>query len=363
LTGTPAAGQIAGPVLLYRQDPGFDSIIAYDLGASRQIWEKELSWPYAVAVAGDYLVLADKQEVALYGVDGSRVTQIMPLSEVDQEQVSDMAASSDGTLLALSISRFLGPTPTPLPIGVPGEGRLPDDIVMIYDIAQRQEIARFDYHQPEFEDFRATFGPLQWRDDGQGVFLWGATGSERPGNDATLFLDGRVVRHAPAQNLYLAPSSRKAAEGIGSLDCMFISGHDVVLRDLDTGGVLAELHDESRAFTGFDWSPDSREFLVESRPYEESLRCEDGWWAAEPELLLIDSETGVVDEVADLEALFRGWYGEDLIWLDCGGQFVPPRPHPFGNPRVLRCDRSGTLHVRGETVPTSENVWVLGIIE
>jgi hypothetical protein len=250
-----------------------------------------------------------------------------------------------------------------LPIGVAGPGRSPDDIIVIYDVSRQREVIRFDYHQPEFEGFDGFFGPLQWRDDGQGVFLWGATQSDHPGSYATLYVDGTVVRHDLQGAAYVAPNGRVAADGIDSLGCLFYSGHDVVLRDIDSGRVLAEMHDETRAFTGFDWSLDSREFLVESRPWEESFDCEDGWWNAEPQLLLMNSETGEIQEVEDLEDVIRRWYGERLIWLECGGKFVPPRPHPFGNSWVLRCDRAGTMHVRGQTVPTTDNVWVLGIIE
>ena len=355
----------AGRVIVYRAGGVRNSIVAYDLGADRELWtidDSSYRWT-SLAVAGEYLIMADAREVALYRVTGERTAQLRELSEFDSESAGNMAVSPNGKLVAIVIGRSLGPSPTPLPPGPGGGGFLPDDLVVVYDVETQHEVVRFDYHDPAFPELGSGFGALQWRDDGEGVLLWIAATPELAGPYFTLYLDGRIEKHQYEGWAFVAPSSRRTAEGFGSLGCMFISGHDVVLRDLDNGAVLGELHDESRAFSGFDWSPDSTQFLFESWPYEEPWDCGTVLRAEEPALLLLDTVNGEVSDVSDAESLLRGWYGDALLWMECAGEFAPIRPHAFGNVRVGACEGPGRLYVGDQDAGVGETFQIVGIIE
>ena len=365
-----------GPVALYtRGEPGGGELAAYDLQAGRLLW----SVPWSdqgikqAAVGGRTLAIewspakpaGRASVIGVYSFD-SRALRELLRSDSENTSFEHLAVSDDGRTLALVLYEA-EPPGTPLPIGVPGPPQRLTNYLAFYDIASGRELARVDSIRPEFTGFRGSFGPLAWRNDGAGVFMWGQTNSEAPGDSATVFLDGRIVRHELKGAPYVAPDARHAAEGIGSLGCLFYSGHSVTLRDLDSGRSLASISDDTRAFTGVAWSPDSSEFLLESRPWSPDLQCErDRWWAADPQFYIARIDTGAIEPVASAEAVYRRWYGARLTWLDCEGLAVMPRPHPFGNPVSMTCRRegvSGTLYIHGQAADKGRYFGLIGILE
>ncbi|HXH20619.1 MAG TPA: hypothetical protein VNN10_01225, partial [Dehalococcoidia bacterium] len=207
--------------------------------------------------------------------------QILSKPDVDKTSFEWVSLSPDGKMLAV-VQHYFEPPGTPLPSGVPGGPARSVDSLLFYDLDANRELRRVESTLPEFEGFDGMFDPLMWLGDGSGVFMWGQTNSERPGSYATVYLDGSIQRHDLEGFAYVAPNGQVAVSGIGSLGCMFISGHRLDVRHLSSDRSLASIENQSRAFTGVGWSPASREFLFESRPWREGFECADRWWAAEP---------------------------------------------------------------------------------
>ena len=129
-------------------------------------------------------------------------------------------------------------------------------------------------------------------------------------------LDGRVSVINQEGFVHLAPNGRYIADGAGSICGTLISGHELHLRDLDSGALLASVSDRTKAFTPYAWSPDSQELLYQERDWSGSLACpsEVRWF-----VLTRQGPTAV----SDLDSLFARWYGLQLVELVCQRPVYP----------------------------------------
>jgi hypothetical protein len=358
-----------GRLLLYGRHASSANaaLVAYDIDAGRELWSVPMDTDLALsAVGGRQLVVGSQSEIWVYAFDGTPPRLVITRPPSEYAGFQHVAVSDDGKTLALVLHES-EPPGTPLPIGVSGPPARWNDTLIFIDLARGRELSRIDRTRPEFQGFDGMFGPLAWRADGTGVFMWGQTNSERPGSSVSVFLDGRVVRHNLEGAPYLGPRAQTAVEGIGSLGCMFYSGHSLTLRELDSGRDVGTVRDETRAFTGVDWSPDGREFLFESRPYPaDDPGCLTGWWAGESLLFIMNATTGTTAPAMSVEDAYRRWYGGKLTWMDCDGRFVPPRPHPFGNAIAISCrngSQEGALYVHGKQVDRGRIFRIVGVID
>jgi hypothetical protein len=371
---TPPLSQITipptsseGPVAVYGKEQGpAAELVAYDLRTAHALWRIPMGGAEPIAFAsggGNRLVLASRSRALLYTFDGSPVLDLMRTSD-STEAFQSLSVSADGRLLAI-VLHDEEPPGTPLPPGIAGPPVRWKDTLIFFDLDQQQEVGRVESTSSEFDAFLGFFGPLTWLPDNEGVFMWGQTNSERAGGYATVFLDGTVQQHDLAGFAYVSPNAQLAVEGMGSLGCMFISGNDVLLQDLSSSQDLFTIRDPERAFTGLAWSPDSREFLFESRPWRSDLDCLDGWWAAEPDLFLLNVESGEAKPVRDVEDVYKRWYQDKPTWIDCAGRFVPPDFYPFGSVLALRCDgvAEGTLYIRGAPVEVGRLFQLIDVLE
>lgn len=355
-----------GPVLVYEAGTYLQTLVAFDLNAKRQLWSVPLNSTVnpPLSAGGRRLVVATKRSVILYTFDGSPPRQVQS-GLAANDGIQNMALSADGKLLAV-VTHQIGPAATAGPGTTPEPAAWQDEIVF-YDLDSEREIGRIESWRPEFRAFHGTFGPVAWLPDNSGVTMWGATHSEQPGDYATIYVDGRIRVHKLEGAGYVAPNGGVAADLVpGTLPgCLSYGGHSIVVKD-DSRRTLASIENDQRAFTGVGWSPDSREFLFESRPYSGVADC--SWHAAEPQLYLITLPDPTARAVGDLESVYRRWYGDSIAWLDCGGRFVGERPHPFGNAASLTCltsgspDQSGTLYVAGQQVDTGQTFRIVGIV-
>jgi len=359
------------PVLVYlKQDRTPDTtLVAYDLEDKRQMLSVPLGRggsPYTVSAGGRAIAVDTGLAINVYALDGAPPRQLS-LANGTNEYFNYLALSQDGKTLAVVRDWSESALSTP-PVGQSAQYR-PRQTLFFFDVAFNRELKRIESTQPEFAGFDGSFGPLQWLPDGSGVFMWGATQSERPGSYATVLLDGTVTRHDLKGAAYVSHDSSRAAEGIGSLGCLFYSGHEVTIRDLRTGVVLAGVQTDTRALTGVGWSPDDREFLFESRPWSADLTCEgDRWWTAEPQLFVFNADTGALQSAGSQESVYRRWYGGDAVFLDCNGTLVPPGRHPFGNPVSVSCrgagqSPTGVLQVGAHVVDSGTRFHIIGMIE
>jgi hypothetical protein len=249
---------------------------------------------------------------------------------------------------------------TPLPSG--GQAINLRGAILFYDLAQRRRVSVVVGNDVT----GLSEGSIVWRDDGTGVLLRSYTHSERPGQITSVFLDGRVVPHDLQGFQYIAPNGRLILHGIGDNGCMAIADHQMFVRDADTGRDLVQIHNDQQTFTGWDWSPESDEFLFVSRPADETKKCQIGLL---PETrLLLSAQTGIVKAVPSLEALYRRWYGETLVWMDCEGEFLPLQTGTYDSPYAY-CQssdsqfRQGTLHHGTLTIDSSEFFHVIGVVQ
>jgi hypothetical protein len=116
---------------------------------------------------------------------------------------------------------------------------------------------------------------------------------------------------------------------------MAVAGHSFYVRDLDQGIDVAELHNDQVQYTGYDWSPDSREFLFQIRPHVPNATC----LQAPPDYAVLYVDTGKVEAATDLEALYKRWYGSGILWVECNGEFLPLATASYGH-RSAYCQGS-----------------------
>jgi WD40 repeat protein len=350
-------------VLVYEQGTSNQSVVAYDLGRARRVWNlpRKLTADLAisdVAVAADGIVIAMPEAVFYQDFDGSPLEKLFD-GEPDWESIVSVSVAPDGVTLAVSVSVPAVPFGTPTASGQTYRftGR-----IVFYDLEKRVEIREV----AGAGENSLGAGRIQWRDDDRGVVLRSSTNSHRPPPSTGVFLDGRVVAYDVDSYSYLGPNGRKTAHGIEEQDCLSLGSHDIYVRDFDTGSDIAEFHDEQRLFYGLDWSPDGTEFLLASRPYTGTPSCQQ---TADPYVeLLWNITTGTRSTVTDLQAIYGRWYGDDLVWLACDGRFEPLVAATYGTPYAYCEDEEskqteGTLRYRNVEIDRSTYFRVLGITE
>jgi hypothetical protein len=350
-------------VVVYERGMNGRDLVAYDLGSGREVWDLAQSTNTdevitGVAAAAGGVVMTTPSKAYFQPSDGSPLSVLFEL-EPGWEQFEHVAASPDGRLLAVSVDLPPQPVGTPLPGG--GQAINLQGAILFYDLAQRRQVSLVAGNG----ETGLSEGPTVWRDDGTGILLRSYTHSERPGPISTVFLDGRVVPHELQGFQYIAPNGRLILHGIGDNGCLAIADHQMYVRDADTGRDVVQVHNDQQTFTGWDWSPDSSEFLFVSRPADEAKNCQIGLL---PETtLLLSAKTGVVSAVPSLEALYRRWYGEALVWMDCEGEFVPLQTGTYESPYAY-CESQaggfgkGTLHYRTLTIDSSEFFHLIGFV-
>jgi hypothetical protein len=349
-----------GPVLVYQRGFNPYTIVAYDVGRQRPIWSAKAYLPDGfeeAAVVNGGVVLTRQDGAYFQDIQGSPLEKLFDLRQ-GWVGIGEVAVAPDEITLAFSIDREPEPIGTPTPSGSTLMQRYGS--VFLYDLAARQETLEVI----GTADNSLSGGALQWRADSQGVNLQSYTHSERPGPRSAVFLDGSAVLYDVQAWAYLSPDGTKMVHGITS-ECEAIGGPDLYMRDLDRGVDLIAIHNNGRAYTGVDWSPDGQEFWFQSRPYDAAPGCQP---LDETVNLLLDATTGLVNIVTDLESMYRRWYGDDLVWIQCQGRFEPFTGGHIGSRTAFCLDSSsriptgGTLHYRGTSIDSSNFFRVYGII-
>ena len=258
-------------------------------------------------------------------LDGSPA-EVLIEAKPDWVDFTTISGSPDKHLLAVSVRRPTTPLGTPTPTG---QAFRVTGSVLFYDLTQRREVTEVIGN----DEVPLREGWLSWREDGRGVVLNSYTNSERPGPEYGVFLDGSAVPYNVDGFTYLAPNGTRLVHGINTLGCEAIASHDFYVRDLDSGIDIAELHNDQVQYTGYDWSPDGREFLFEIRPHLPDAKC----LPSPPDYAVLNTETGLVQAVTNLEALYKRWYGSGIIWVECNGEFLPLATPSYGN-RTAYCE-------------------------
>ena len=267
--------------------------------------------------------------------------------------IGDAAVSHDGRYAAVSVRTAQPEANQPL------QG----EVVFVNlhaDIMAGDEpvVMRFDRTNPQLKDF-PDFGALAWLADDAGVEVDGLTYNEGPGPVATLFRDGRVAIPG-GRWLLLSPDGRSESDAGGAV-CLS-PAHDLTIRDPISHAVIFKVSDPDRAYEAEEWAPDSSELLYASYQLDKNhLYCDDPqpapvWW-------LISSDGGTPQQVADPDAVRRGWYGDDIVELHCPApQLSAIAPAANG---YLSCGDpypAGTLTTGGVTVGSATAVRTLGMV-
>jgi hypothetical protein len=262
-------------------------------------------FPVASLVTARYAVYATEPHVVRVDLASGAQTELYHIGPGDRlATVQDIDVSPDGKTLAIVTGDCCG---------------RPDEKLMLLDLESGRETLAVVRSDPRLAGLSGYFWKVHWRDDGAGVVVQTGTSSERPGSTVTVLTSGVVRRPvAPGYDL-LAPSGRAVTAGQGTLGCMLISSRSLAIADLDSGLELAAISDPSKAFTAWAWSPDGRELLFQERDYAESDAC--AWVEHTPRYFVLT--LAGVRAVDDLSALFRRWYGEHLVSLQCGPEDSP----------------------------------------
>ena len=363
---TPGAGggPVVGPVLAYQTITGDERLVIYDLGAGRVLWSTRariegFTGVAGVALAGKDVIVATGKKVRVYSHDGTSGAVLFTTGA--DEYVIDIAASKDGSKLAITLEGPSEPFGTPTASGQVYRWR---GAVVFIDLTTRTQIRRFESNQPEFAEAKGYFYEVMWREDGQGVVLNFGTSSERPGGAATVYVDGRVVLHDLEAFAYVSPDGRLAVDGEGTVGCLALAGRRFGVVDLDQGAETAAVEEPGYMYSGQDWSPRSDEFLLLRRTYDESQIC--SIRNLPTEAFTLSASTGELRRVSDLEALYRRWYGDELLWMDCGPVtgFVPVRRSYVGKPYGICAgdySEDGTLRYQQLEIARGRGFLIYGV--
>jgi hypothetical protein len=335
-TTTPAGTPSPGPVVLYAKqgaDPQHWQIVQYDLALGRQLSSFDVGTSLEdapqQAVAPDGRVIVNLYDrIVSYAYDGSDPRELRHAQPGGA--FIGIAISPDRAKLALTEQTTPQcPTPAPTPV----EGQICTsyrDITqaVVIDAMTGHELLRVPQTRLAADKYVGQFAIPAWRDDGRGFTVFAYTYSEFFGGLATIMLDG-TVRSDPF-DLYprLAPDERHTADGSFSLICGLggtVEMHELLIRDLDAGQVVARANEPELTIEPLEWSPDSREFLYSTyRLAPDPTR---------PECLAPDESTrtwhilhadgsGSTAEV-DQYTVRRRWYGNRVVEYRCAGQLVP----------------------------------------
>ena len=262
-------------------------------------------YPVGAALAGRQIVTADESEVIRHELNGARPTTIF--TPPSPQAVADIAVSDDGRFVAISSNCQVSCTP--------------DNLLTFIEVATGTVVHQVRQGDGQFEGFRGSVWQLEWRDDGRGVFVAGATYSEQPGGRATVFLDGAVSVHPPVVGFAtIAPNGRLLADAPEQLPCERVGGRWFAVTELDTGNPVAIAEGERGAYAAWEWSPDSSQVVYQFLPGD-TATCE---WAGSQavELRLFDIPSARTRNVPTLGDVHAEWYGERFVEVLC----EEPRP-------------------------------------
>ncbi len=148
------------------------------------------------------------------------------------------------------------------------------------------------------------------------------------------------------------------AGDIGEVGCMTIGSHQLVVRNLDTGGTPLTIGPSpTTVYEPWEWSPDGTQFVFKQ---QEATDCDqlspDRW------VTWVVSNFGAPTRVSDLAALHRQWYGDKLFTADCGSADEPVIDR-WGD-STWRCDPRAevTLRVGGQAAGTAVGPQPVGVI-
>lgn len=334
------------------------AVITWDVTAGKLAASFEYSgngaYPVAIALAGHNVVFATEQQVVETALDGTGLRPVFAAG--DGNVIQDMALSPDGKLVAVVVS--------PEDIAQPG-------VLHILALQTLQERLVARQSDSRFASMWGHFGQVQWRGDGAGVLVGTLTHTEMWGALATIFLDGRVRIEDVQGYGVVSPSGTLRAGDIGeSSGCMFIGTHNLVVRNLDTGGTPVSIGGPSNTsllFTPWEWSPDGTQFVFLQQPTPTD--CEQLSSASGSIYVMTPLGGGAPQIVGDLAALHRAWYGGDnLFTADCenGNDPVAGRS---GELRPLCYSQPGpgpyqpvTVRVGGQAIGTAVDPVPVGVI-
>jgi DNA-binding CsgD family transcriptional regulator len=355
-----------GPLVVALEGNPQDQLLIYDAGTSRTL--VDITLPGADSYTGDAragkVLVASRKAVSEVDYDGS-MHEVFTESREDYG-VAGAVISPDGKTAAIAVQHSLAPDTPP----TPDDG----DYLLFLDLATGKEVSRITKPvQPEpgsvFDGYNSQFQWLTWRNDGTGVVVAGATGSERPGGWATLYLDGRVVRFDNLGYAAIAPDGRVAAEGQAITGCMSIGMGTLSIFDLSslTPVVSVSATDDS-VLTAWAWSPDSAELIVAESPLVESEYA-DGLCPdfRQRRYRLLDIASGGDQPLDDLDVVYRKWYaGDPLLSMDCNDGTRAYATYVRLGARYVMCDGDLEPHallLNGRSIAKGAQFQVLGIIQ
>ncbi len=342
-------------------DPGGPVTIAvFDMAAGKERAAETFATerPNHAAVWRDGLVLAFNRRIELADFDIANRRIVFEPPPTSEAAIADIAVSPDGNYLALTIE----------PAACGGAGcTFYGSQLYVIELPQGREVLKLDWPDPSQHGFDGALWQLHWRDDGKGVWVGGATHSERPGTKATVMLDGSVRIEPLDGFVSIAPGGRIAAHGPGSLGCMFIAGHSLSIIDLDSGSRLFSVEDADMAFTPWEWSPAGDEFVFAARPYPPATapgECD--WVNAEPEwrVARLDGSPPRVITRQELLALRSTWYEGRFVAAGCASPDNPLLGR-YGD-AAPQCDPSlpaGAIRVNGVDVGRTGRLGIIGFAE
>lgn len=358
-TATPAGSGLFA-YLVGDDSSGPVTVAVFDMATGRERASETFlnERPNGAAVWRDGLVLAFSHRVEITDFDLANRRAVFEAPPASEAAIADIAISPDGLRLALTIE--------PATCSGPGCTFYASQLYVL-DLPTGREVLKIDWPDPSQHGFDGALWQLHWRDDGSGVWVAGATHSERPGTKATVMLDGTVRVEPLVGFASIAPSGRVAAHGPGSLGCMFISGHALSIVDLDSGRELFAVEDGGAAFTPREWSPDGDEFVFATRPYPLDAASGDCAWAeASPEwrIARLDGSPPRAVSLSELLQLRQEWYAGRFVTAGCD-QEDNPILHRYGDP-AAQCDPSlpaGAIRVNGVDIGRTGRVAVVGFAE
>ena len=270
------------------------------------------------------------------------------------------SASPDGRWLALATrdpARCDGPC---------DPGMAESEAIEFIDVATGTVAAVTPLVDPALSGFGGNFGRPRWRADGSGVIVIADTSSERPGGVAYVQTDGTARLLETEGFAYVSPDGRLVASGPGSLGCMFISGHRLMVTDVESGEVIFTIENGAMAFTPVEWASDGGALLVQQRPTPPDPQEDCSWTASEPAWALVYL-AGESVPVADPAAIISEWLMGARVSLFCDGQRIAPGGRARLGVVGAACPEPGEhaveVRVDGRPVADVANVTVLGFLE
>lgn len=323
-------------------------VVTYDIDQGQELWAFEYGglndYPVGAELAGRKLVIATEPRVVVASLDGRSTRALLEAGE--GKAVRDVAVSPNGALAAIAVMAVSWPSR--------------DADLRLFDVGTGVE--RLVVPQDSrFEGFRGRFRQLAWRDDGRGVLVMGATGSEAPGGLATVFLDGTVRVEQVDGYGNVSPTGRMRAGAVGNVGCMAIAADELVIRDLDSGKETFRISAEGKVYSPLEWAPDGSAFVYIEHQWDGN--CESLSFR-EPSLFQVSADGGTATPVVDLGALHELWYGPALVTADCDRGNEPVLNRWLD--QTLCCyswNLTATLRLAGEDVGKALHAEVVGFVD